>query len=87
MLRLSLVLFVCYLFIGEYVNGRFLTSEATRMRADDSIHDDDFMAMLSDSMNYKDGDTPLQIHTLNDVSDEKKCAGVGQFVSTYLLCF
>lgn len=84
MARLSLILFVCCLFIGEYVNSRLITSEATRMPADDSMHDDDLMVMLSESRNNKDGDTPLQMQNLDDVTEEKKCAGVGEFVSTFV---
>lgn len=82
MARLSLVLFICCLFIGEYVNSRVLKSEITRTPADDSKQDNELMFMLSESKNG--GETPIQMQTLDRVTDDKKCAGVGEFVSTFV---
>lgn len=79
MARLSLVLFICFLFIGVYVNSRVLKSEATRMPNGDSMHDDELMELLNGSIN--DGDNPLQMQSLDRDTEDKKCAQVGEFVS------
>lgn len=79
MARLSVVLFICCLFIGAYVDSRILKSEATAMPADDSMHDDELMLLLSESNN--DSDTASQLQGLDSINEDKKCAAVGQFVS------
>lgn len=61
------------------MDSRVLKSEATAMPADDSMNDDELMLLLSASNN--DVDTALQLQNLGSVDEDKKCAGVGQFVS------
>lgn len=78
MARLSLVLFVCCLFIGVYVNSHVLKSEASPNQAVVSMQDDEPMVISEIS---DDGIIPLEVQSLDGINEEKKCAVIGEFVS------